>query len=350
MNAEILKNVRPLLLEGSMLYASTGYSIFQIDLETGFKEDVVKVPAPLVEHLISKSTMATRILRRGIHGFFLPTTLGYTVLTKGKVTQFDFKAQRVKNTFTGFQGSRPLRWAYNAHFSACFGEYFGNPQREEVKIFGTKNGEEWEVLWTFPKRTIRHVHGIFWDPYRNGFWVTTGDDDHESTIWFTDDNFGTLTSVLSGSQMTRAVDIIPTKDGLIIPTDTPREENWIQFFDMDKLTKNAPIIGSAFHAKSTQGLYLVSTVTEPSKVNHAGGVGLYISLNGTTWKQIEFLQKDIFPLSTQKYTRYSELELVTDCGKSEYVVGYGRALRKYDNCALVWKKNDLKSMLSDTLY
>lgn len=329
-----------------MLYASTGYEIFQINLETGSRQHVIDVPVSFSERLISKTALTTRILRRGIHAF-VPTNQGYLVLTRGQVTFFDKDTHNEKYTFTDFEGSRPLRWAGNDYFAACFGEYFGNSERKEVKIIGTREGENWEVLWTFPPGSIRHVHGVFWDSYRSGFWVTTGDDDHESTIWFSDDHFSTLKPILSGSQMTRAVDIIPTKEGLIIPTDTPREQNWIQFFDMNKLRKITPIIGSAFHAKAAQGLYLVSTVTEPSKVNHPGGVGLYTSLDGNNWKQTDFFKKDRYPLNLQKYTRYSEFELITDHEHGKYVIGYGRALSKYDNCTFIWKKEDLKSRLSD---
>ena len=40
------------------------------------------------------------------------------------------------------------------------------------------------------------MHGIFIDPYDGRIWVTTGDDDHESAIWFTDDEFKTLEKVV----------------------------------------------------------------------------------------------------------------------------------------------------------
>ena len=344
---EIFRNFHPLYQEKSDLLLNKGNSIFQYDIDADQLTFHSQIPISSKERLFSATPFTIRILRQGIHS--LRKGQGYMLaFTRGKL----WKCDPLKNwilVFQGFKGSRPLNWAGDGRGNHYFGEYFGNEQREEVKVFGSSDGSMWEVAWTFPRGSIRHVHGIFWDSFRNGFWVTTGDHDEESAIWFTDDYFKTLEPIIKGSQMSRAVDIIPTPDGLIIPTDTPREKNWIQFYDMQQLTKVAPLIGSAFHAKYSAGMYFVSTVTEPSVVNPTQGAGLYVSNDGFSWHQIEYFPKDLFPVQMQKYTRYSEVEVVPSSEDAQFIVAFGRAIQKYDNSMLRWDKQDIIKHLNQQI-
>ena len=87
------------------------------------------------------------------------------------------------------------------------------------------------MLWEFLPKQIRHIHGCYYDSYRKGVWVLTGDSDKESGLWFTDDFFETLKCIKGNTQNARAVSIIPMRDGLIVPTDSPRQQNYIQFLD-----------------------------------------------------------------------------------------------------------------------
>src|SRR5690606_32080733 len=130
-----------------------------------------------------------------------------------------------------------------------------------------------------------HVHGLCWDAYRNGIWVLTGDSDTESGLYFTDDEFSSLHKVIGGSQKARAVEVIPTPEGLIIPMDSPLKQNYIHFYDLNKkeFQKLTELPGSAFHAVKSNGIYLISTVTEPSEVNIVNYASVWASLDGKAW-------------------------------------------------------------------
>ena len=74
-----------------------------------------------------------------------------------------------------------------------YGEDRQNLKREEISVFELdKTDYLFKQIWKF--KQIRHVHGIFHDPYTNSFWITTGDSDSESAIWETTDAIS-LTSI-----------------------------------------------------------------------------------------------------------------------------------------------------------
>lgn len=248
---------------------------------------------------------------------------------------------------SNFKGSRPLNlYVSPAQDWACFGEYFGNKEREEVHIFDTTNGTDWKIAYTFSAKSIRHVHGIIDDPYRNGIWVLTGDSNTESALWFTNDRFKTLKKMVTGSQKARAVEIIPIENGLIVPMDSPLEKNYINFFDLEteEFRQLKPLPGSAFHAIKSNGIYFVTTVTEPSEINKTNTANVYASLDGENWKCISKFKKDFVPVKYQGITRYSEIIITPGENKSDFIVGYARAV-KGGNYMVKWKKETVIDFL-----
>jgi len=58
-----------------------------------------------------------------------------------------------------------------------WGEYFDNPDRKEVHIYGSDdNGATWQAAYTFPAGAVRHVHNIVYDQWADCLWVLTGDN------------------------------------------------------------------------------------------------------------------------------------------------------------------------------
>jgi len=73
-------------------------------------------------------------------------------------------------------------------------DYLPNLERTDpVRIHRTDDLLRFTTAWEFPRGEIRHVHGLIRDPEEeNRIWVLTGDLDHESNIFFTDDEFQSL--------------------------------------------------------------------------------------------------------------------------------------------------------------
>lgn len=344
-----IKRKTPLLIEGQEMYYSRGNKIFKSTISGSNELYIGSFDSGFLQNLFSRFGLASRIGRLGFHGLksFRGGLLG---IQKGKIVFKEKMSFKFKEVFSDFRGSRPLNlYVDPTEKWACFGEYFGNTQRDDVKIFQTDDGYEWNELYRFRASDIRHIHGIIEDSCRNGIWCLTGDSDTESALWFSKDHFKTLEKVNSGSQKARAVQIIPSEKGLIVPMDSPLEKNFINFFNLEtnQYKKLESLPGSAFHAIKSNGIYFVSTVTEPSKVNTTEKATIYASLDGFKWKCLYEFKRDMFPVRFQRITRYSEILIPEGDNNSDYIVGYVRAVEKGDSM-IIWQKEEVVKFLKNS--
>lgn len=103
-----------------------------------------------------------------------------------------------------------------------FGEYINTDKDVRIIKFCPEN-QHISVVHTFKAGVVKHIHGIFYDEYRNRLWVTTGDKDKQCRILYTDDEFKTLQTLGEGDQSWRAVSVIPLEHGLLWGTDAGKD-------------------------------------------------------------------------------------------------------------------------------
>ena len=111
----------------------------------------------------------------------------------------------------------PLRGGMAVHsVSRCayFGEYLNGTHREIRVARVDVDRRRVEVCWTFARSDIKHVHAIHYDRFRNRLWVCTGDQDHESAFWYTDDEFRTVHRFAGGDQSWRAIAMLFDEHGM----------------------------------------------------------------------------------------------------------------------------------------
>ena len=91
-----------------------------------------------------------------------------------------------------------------------YGEYFSNNNRDDkVNIYRfSKKTFENKIVYSFPPKSIRHVHGIYKDPFTKYFYVLTGDLPNECGIYISKDKFKTLELVGGGDESWRAVSLV----------------------------------------------------------------------------------------------------------------------------------------------
>jgi hypothetical protein len=343
----VKKNTQVYYIDDRKIFSSYKERLQIVDetFQNGIRD--CRIPGEFPWGLLAKFDLLKRIGRLGVHNC-LPLKDGLIISRRNSISYLSFQQGEVcvDATFSNFKGSRPLKMLLN-NAAVYFGEYFQNSVRESVKIFRTYDGLSWDVVWEFEEKTIRHVHSLVWDDYRKGIWVCTGDIGDENALWFTDDDFVTLKPIFRGSQKERAVTIIPTESGLIVPMDSPFETNYIQYYSMKSEvgSKHAELPGSAFNAIKAGEIYLVSTVTEPSDINVTDYATLWASLNGVAWKEISRLKRDVFPVNKQKYTRYAELVLPEGENNTPYIYAYARAINGLSDSTLIWKKSDILNFL-----
>ena len=285
-----------------------------------------------------------RLFRKGPN-FFVELESNYIFCEGNNIYSLSKDFKEKKQIFSSFRGSRPLNMNTDGKI-IIFGEYFSNQNRGKVHLYKIGSNLESEIIYTFPKNTIRHIHNSIYSDTLKKWYILTGDNDSESGIFLYDIKKKQMTMIAGGSQRYRAVSIIEDNKSLIIPTDTPNEINYIQSYDLTnkKTKKLIAVNGSCFHTFKENNLYLISTVTEPSKINNSKYANIYGSLNGKNWFKLLSFKKDFFSISLQKYTRYSEIKFIKK-SFSDYVICECRALKAVSHGLIAIKKKDLIDQL-----
>lgn len=334
----INKNI--LLVEDKHYFFSKSNAIYKTSFETHQTEKIGNFPASILDKIFLHNKLFKRISRRDVHHLNrLPNGALIGIIQKGIILQ-----KRGQTTFQKVfhipRGSRPLNLAIHpTNGRVFFGEYFQNKNRETVHVYGSENGLDWKIYYTFPANSIRHIHRIIYDEFRKGWWVLTGDTDEESGLWFSKDNFKTLELITGGSQKARAVSIIPTKDGLIIPMDSPEEKNYIHFFDTNKKEFKTlrALIGPAFHA-SYQALtkrYFITTVVEPKLFSKTTKTAIYTSKDGLDWECLDSFEQDRLSKLSYHYFRYPEIIIFPNNHRSKSFF-YCRGIQKYNGKTITY--------------
>ena len=128
---------------------------------------------------------------------------------------------------------RPFRVLRNAiaqdsDGTIYFGEYFSNPQKGFMRIYKyIPENLSVEIAYTFEEKSIRHIHGIYFDEYTNSLWCVTGDLDHECKFIQTFDGFKTFKVIGSGDETWRAVSILFTRKYIYYAMDAEFQQNKI---------------------------------------------------------------------------------------------------------------------------
>ncbi|PKL50527.1 MAG: hypothetical protein CVV39_01325 [Planctomycetes bacterium HGW-Planctomycetes-1] len=212
-----------------------------------------------------------------------------------------------------------------------WGEYGSNPERQAVGIFVSSNGGKLHQLaYEFSAGDVRHIHGLYEDVDKKGFWVATGDKDKESGIGWLSSDLKDFSWLVRGNQKYRAVSIFVEKDCIIYATDTETDYNYIYRCDKNSgmVEKLAEIPGSCIYAAKFGNWYAVSTTVEKFYNFKTNMATLWLSQNGVDWKQIWECEKDIWP---KKYFQYGSIVLPRSSWQHDKIVFSGQALKELDN-------------------
>lgn len=345
--------VKPLYVDREVLYASRGLQVLTSRDGGESYEPFATCPGLPGERWMSRSRLLARLGRLGVQALRPLPDGGVVAVLRRRIVWCAPGSRRFREVLRIERGSRPLNICVTSSGRIYFGEYFNNPDRESVHVYSSKDGEKWSKVHTFPAGSIRHIHNIVEDPYRDGLWVLTGDSDEESGLWFSGDNFRTLDCVVGGTQRARAVALIPLEEGLIVPTDTPNEQNYVQYYDLEtgELIQLASLPNSAFHAMKQGGLLFISTVAEPSSCNDSQLAAVFVSEDGTHWQRLASFRRD-WPLIRERYRfvdraiRHPQVKLVPGRNETDFLFAFGRAVRGTDGRALRWSIEKISEHIS----
>jgi hypothetical protein len=332
---------RVLFIEPSnRLWVSRGYKILFSDNfgETFTKRARYQV-SPWID-VLSNINLIGRALRTGILGFLPLQDGSLLAVVRGKL----LRCSPNSNNFIPVlhRPGRTLKIEATPDGLVYAAEYFYNSAREPVHIFVSKdNGITWETAFTFPAGAIRHIHLLINDPYRKSLVILTGDQDKECMVLQTRDGFHSLDQITGGSQRSRAVGIAFTREGYYLATDTPYEQNYIQFLSEDgALQKRCPISGSCLSVCQVGEWSFFGTAIEPSKVNHDLDATIYATPTNVDWNIVQKWPVDFFSYPKQNRAAIFQMARIifpAGTNKSGYLFATTVGVKKADGLLHRWK-------------
>lgn len=291
-----------LTISNDRLYVEHGGAILALDVRDSDKM-LTRIDLPK-QTLLGWTSLGERILRLGVHSLHVAADLELIIVVRKRVLRYDLLARRFTHSYDIPRGKRFLFLCLGAGGDLLFGEYFSNESRQAVHIYRSSDGgRSFGIAHEFPTGTIRHVHGVFHDPFIGALWITTGDTDAESGIWVMQDNFKSLERKLGGSQQTRAVQLLFTATHVYFGSDTPLEKNFIYRLHKETgyVERLQEVESSVFWGCKVGNCLFFSTAVEPSRVNTSCYACIWGSPDGVNWKCIAKCQKDIWPMKLFQY-------------------------------------------------
>lgn len=256
-----------------------------------------KVPASLLISNAARWRLIQRLTRFFIYNvivlrdncFFVTFQKEAGILDHGKYTPI-----------TGFvRPSRFLRGscAVDSSGGIYLGEYLPNTERGPMRIYRlAPDSTHVHVVYEFAPSTIRHIHGIFFDPFEKAVWCTTGDLEGECSISRTLDGFKTREVLGQGDETWRAVSLVFTADAIWYGMDAEFKQNYLFRLDRKTLqrTQVAKVDGPVYYSKAI-GQHLFFGVTAegcPSQKQNAAALW-YVGPTGSA-EEIGRFPKDRF--------------------------------------------------------
>ena len=188
-----------------------------------------------------------------------------------------------------------------------FGEYFMNPDRKPVHLWKVSSDlSKWELAYTFPAGSIRHIHGIYRDPFNPGsYWAASGDFERECYLYHFQGDFQSPQRFGDGSQLWRAVRLFFAPDHITWLTDSNLDQNYACRLERSsgKFETGQTINASAWYGSVTKEGFMVGfTTVEPGPgilTNHSE---ILASRDGFHWESIKKFRKDRWrPMKLFKY-------------------------------------------------
>lgn len=262
------KNTTPLcfLTDGRMLFYHRGNVIL---LTSGGIEKTIHIHRSLKERLLGGSLIISRLLRFGFRAAEAIDD-SHAILSIGnKLYELDVEKGKLTGGWFCGTGIRPLIMTSVKKINGIkdgvyFGGYLVNKDKKPVNIYHRVGVDDWEVVYTFPKGAINHVHNIIADPYRNCLWMFTGDFDDSAAIWKVTDNFNKVECVVCNNQKYRGCVAYALPEGLLYATDAPFADNNICLMNTDdyQLQTVFPLHGSCIYGCRWGDKYVFSSTVE----------------------------------------------------------------------------------------
>lgn len=355
------KGYKPLVVYNDSVIVYNKGIILLLDKKTFKTNKIVKIPS-IKLRLLSKSRLLTRLLRLEPRAPLAICERYIIFSLKGKLYKVDINNKKIKTVYHFKNGmSAPLytskiKELNNFEDMIVFGDYLSNDCKDAINIYASKDlGNTWEVIYTFSKGEINHIHNIIPDYYSNKVWILTGDTDDSSSIWYSDNGFKNVVKFIGGTQQQRSCFLTPFKNVVYYSTDTPLEDNHIYTFkDKERIKREFPLEGSVIYGVKTGSRIIMSTAVEFNSdknnifnlITYKRGKGIkswdssliiYDEIN--SYRTIAKFKKDILPMGLFQFGTITFPYYYSKDTNKE-IIFYGIGLKKIDGKMIIIKENE----------
>ena len=154
---------------------------------------------------------------------------------------------------------------YKGH--VLLGEYHPNASKKPIKIYRRHANGSWRLAYTFPDKSINHIHGFFEDNDSQKIYILTGDFGHAAAIWRANADFSGFECIASNTQLARACWMTKLDEKIYYASDSPSQNNYLCTLNENKpfeIRALFPILGSSiYNSNSFDEVAVFSTAVEP---------------------------------------------------------------------------------------
>ena len=327
------------------------------DYEDGKLYVKLRLPINFFTFLIIRFRLMERLLRLSVSKFTKLSSNEYLFAYKGAIYNYnriskkiDFEHKLRTNM------SKPLNIVSIKNVEGfndmcMYGDYFRNLSKEEVSLYARNYGQSsWAKVYTFPVRTIDHIHNIVPDPMTGSIYVLTGDTDSETFIFEFKNNFTECRTIAGGSQDYRTCNLFKIHDAFLYATDSPFQYNYIYKIVLKNheaiLSKIQQINGPSIYSNSWNDSFVFITSVESeyngnsikyllsrkrAKAIIENEMKVYIGRIENGFEEILSLEKDFFPGGL---FQFANAEIISTETK---LVLYLTGIKKYDGYSCLIK-------------
>jgi hypothetical protein len=329
----VLKRLKVINVDSKHIIAARGYNLYRSFDKGKTWKKWTKLDKNKYSYF-SRIRLLARLTRSEVTALYQLNEKDCIVIAKKGIYIFNNESNKFKCSFKVTKGSRPLALALDDNNYVYWGDYC-NGVMGDINIYCSKNlGKNWEIVYSFPEKSIRHIHGIFYDKFENKLWFATGDEDGQCIIGYSTDNFRTVNTVFQGGQDVRTVKLFFFKEFIVYATDSPLAKNFIYRVDRRTLKRECvqDVQGSVVHGVQTDRYCVLSTTVEPTEVNKSNYSYLWFSENGIEWEEIFKGKKDVLHKQFFQYGCWTFPVIQEDDGS---IYATGRSLVGFDNNTII---------------
>jgi len=301
-----------------------GYRLlFKHELHESWSQ-LATIRKSILETILVRFYLTRRLFRKGVYKL-LKTSDGFFIFADRSIYYFEHSTKAL-SLIGSVSGSRPLYPCVH-NDNLYYGEYGDNADRQPVNVHRyDARDKKWSISSEF--HGVRHIHGIFSDPFTNEIWITTGDLDTECKILHSKDEMQSWDVFVSGLQKFRAIYLHFDETSITYGTDAPHEQNFIYEVARENAEEiSRTSVGSpVFFGAVTNGDKLLTTAIEPSRVNSQRFSELWFKYSDNKWVNLVKLRKDRLP---KKLFQYGQILLPSGPGRKG-IIAFTPIASEYD--------------------